>query len=117
MKKVAIIALAIVAILAIEFYVGFMMGKNSQLVTVKLKNNSHHTIISATLEYDQGNRTVPYIKKGKTKIARFYSGEKNIYRLKVILDNNTTLFSPSRYVSPGAFLVERITDSLVVSER
>jgi hypothetical protein len=117
MRKVVIIIIASVAILSIEFFVGYIMGKNNQLVTVKIKNHSNHTIANATIEYFQGDRTVIDIPKNRSKVARFYSGEKSIYRLKVVLDNEKTLFSASRFVSPGCMLIERVCDTLVTSER
>jgi len=117
MKKIALIIAIIIAILSVEFYVGFIMGKNSSLVTVKIKNKSSHTISNAMVEFYQGDKIVTNIKKNKTKIARFYSGEKSIYRLKVILDNNQTLFSSSRFVAPGCMLIESVSDTAIKSER
>lgn len=116
MKRILVIGIVILAILTAEFYVGFLLGKNSSLVTVKVKNHSHHTITNATLEYYQGNRIISQIKKGKTKVGRFYSGEKNVFRMKVEFDNERVLFSATRYVSPGAMIMERVTDSLIISE-
>ena len=117
MKKFLLLGIIILAILSIEFYVGFVLGKNSQTVTVKIKNQSSHQITFATVEFYEGSRVVYDIKKGDMKLARFYAGGKSIYHLEVVLDNNTKLFSASRFVAPGCLLIERVTDSLIVSER
>jgi len=114
MKKFILVGILILAILAVEFLVGYIMGKNAQVVSIKLRNMSGQTIKSAIIRHDNGNRIVNNIKKGKSKIVRFYSNKKNSYTIKAVFEDDEALFSASRIVQPGFFLFETVTDTAFI---
>jgi len=115
MKKALIAIIIILLLLAVVFGIGYFMGKNAYIVTVHINNSSQKNISAARIEYENGTAVVSDIKKNKNKEIIFFTKSENSYKLNVIFEDNTSLYSEKRHVSPGSKITENVGDEEIVA--
>ena len=115
MKKTPTIIVAVLALLLIDFGIGYFLGKKSHIITVQIENNSQKDIAAATVEHQGGTAVISDIKKKKKKRVKFYSNRENSYKLHVVFEDNRSLYSEKRNVKPGSKVVENVSDSEITA--
>ncbi len=109
MNKKFIVVLLIFLFLLIDFGTGYYLGTNFHIITVQINNISHKNISAAILEHEKGTAALSGIKNKKSKKMKFYSNSENSYKLNVIFEDNTSLYSEKRHVKPGSKVIETVS--------
>lgn len=110
MKKAFVVLIIIILLLTATFLAGYMLGKKSHIVTVQINNSSQKNIAAARIEHEKGTAILSDIKKKKNKKTKFYSNSENSYKLNVIFEDNTSLYSEKRTVRPGSKITENVSE-------
>jgi hypothetical protein len=89
---------------------GYYIGTKSHIVTIQIENSSQKNISAVVLEHEKGTATRSDIQQKKRKKMNFYSSAENSYKLNVIFEDNTSLYSEKRHVKPGSRVIESVFD-------
>ena len=109
MKIKFVLITFVIILFAVDFGIGYYLGKKSHLVTVQINNISQKNIAAATIEHERGTVVLSDIKKKKSKKMKFHTKSENSYKLNVIFEDNISLYSEKRHVKPGSKIIESVT--------
>jgi hypothetical protein len=110
-------AVAAAVLFCAGFILGFRHEKRRSSAAVEIVNQSGHAIMTVTVRHQSGSVRAVNIKKRHKARIRFITRGPNTYSLKIILDNNKTIYSEiDRTIRNGEVIVETVTDATVFAE-
>ncbi|MBN1128430.1 MAG: hypothetical protein JXA71_05555 [Chitinispirillaceae bacterium] len=110
-------AVAAIVLFCAGYILGLRHEKRRSSAVVEIVNRSGHSIMTVNLRHQSGSVRAVNIKKRHKARIRFITRGPNSYSLKIILDNNKTIYSEiDRTIRNGEVIVETVTDSTVFPE-
>jgi len=115
MKKILLIIGGTIVVFISGFIIGRRTFMKGNIASVIIRNQSAHTIMTATINHETGSVIAANIKKGRSEHVRFLTGSPNSYSITATFDDNRTIYSDSaRAIENGNIIVETIRDSVIV---